>query len=133
MARLKKQYNVKWVLIDYIALLKDKPQSNDLERSGYISGAIHEIAKSLDVHILAITEMTKAGQTGTVDGQAALAGHRRLAYDADMSAIIRKPKNDNVTQVMMTWEKFREGAAGNKIIFDKVNGFAYFREADNQA
>ena len=103
-ARLR-SHNVKFVLIDYEALLNDQGEEN--ERTAKISDQINAIAKDMQVAILTINDQTKAGMKGKTKGQAALAGSRRVIYNADVVMFLRKTDTEN--EYLLEIEKYREG------------------------
>ena len=127
-ARLKATANIGWVLIDYMGLLKDDPRMEANERSAVISDRVHDIAKDMDVAIVAVHDMTKAGMTGQVSGQAGLAGSRRVMYNADAILFLKLEKLDDPTSLRLEWAKFREDAADRFIRLARISGQAAFTE-----
>ena len=103
-ARLR-SHDVKMVLIDYEALLNDQGEEN--ERTARISDQINAIAKDMQVAILTINDQTKAGMTGQTKGQAAVAGSRRVIYNADVVMFLKKTATEN--EYLLEIEKYREG------------------------
>jgi len=127
-ARLK-THNVQLVLIDYEALLNDAGEEN--ERTARISDQINAIAKDLQVAIITINDQTKAGMTGQTKGQAALAGSRRVIYNADVVMFLRSMENEN--EFLLDIEKFREGDTDELVdILVRPTGMATFREREIQ-
>lgn len=126
LARLK-QYGIRWCLIDYMPLLKDEPSLRDIERTALLSDRLHDIAKDLSISMLVISDMTKAGISGEVRGQAALAGNRRVSYNADQIVLLTKTQQDNI--YLLKWEKFRDDDSGSAAIkLTRVPGFPVFAE-----
>ena len=103
-ARLR-SHDVRLVLIDYEALLNDQGEEN--ERTARISDQINAIAKDMQVSILTINDQTKAGMTGQTKGQAAVAGSRRVIYNADVVMFLKKTATEN--EYLLEIEKYREG------------------------
>ena len=126
LARLKDR-GIGWVIIDYLGLLKDDQDKDEIERSAAISDRVHDIAKDLDLAIIAVHDMTKASVTGQVSGQAGLAGSRRVMYNADMTAFLRKGKGEN--ELYLSWEKFREDSPKRRIKLEQRPGFPMFTES----
>jgi len=123
-ARLK-THDLKFVLIDYEALLQHPGE--ETERTAKISDAINAIAKDLQVAILTINDQTKAGITGQTKGQAALAGSRRVIYNADVVIFLRKLESEN--EYILEIEKFREGDTNElSDVLVKPVGIPSFRE-----
>lgn len=124
--RLKQYYGVKVCMVDYEGLLGDSPDQRDENvRSKIISKRVHDIAKDLDLAVLAIGDMTKEGIKGQVRGQGAVAGTARALHDADQIIVISKIEN-NENMVRLTWEKMREGAADRFVDLVKINGYPMF-------
>jgi len=119
-------HGVGWCIIDYMALLKDEPGLPETERMGLISDRVHDIAKDLDIAIIALHDMTKGAQTGVVKGQAGLAGHRRVGYNADQTAFLRETKDKNIFN--LEWEKFREDSPDRVLQLRRVPGFPAYAE-----
>lgn len=127
-ARLK-THGIEWVIIDYLALLKDCQDLDEVSRSGIVSDRIHAIAKDLNVAVIAIHDMTKGAQNGDIKGQAGLSGHRRVGYNADMTAFLRSTKDPNIFSLQ--WEKFREDSPSRFINLRRVPGFPAYAEMRN--
>lgn len=125
--RLKEYFGIQLVMIDYEGLLSDALERDDISRSKLISKRLHDIAKDLDVAVLAIGDMTKEGIKGTVKGQGAAAGPARALHDADQIIIVRKSEDN--TSVRLTWEKQREGEADRFVDLVRVKGFPMFANA----
>jgi replicative DNA helicase len=127
-ARLK-THGIGWIIIDYLALLKDSPDVDEVERSGLISDRVHDIAKDLDLAVIAIHDMTKAGMTGMHTGQAGLSGSRRVSYNADMTAFLRKTDQPDIFN--LEWAKFREDTPDRYLPLRRVPGFPAYAEVAN--
>ena len=127
-ARLK-THGIGWVIIDYLALLKDGQNMDEIARSGIISDRVHDIAKDMNLAVVAIHDMTKAGMTGQVSGQAGLSGSRRVSYNADMTAFLRS--TDDVNLFNLEWAKFREDSSDRFLPLRRVPGFPAYAEIAN--
>lgn len=127
-ARLKAEHEIGWVLIDYMSLLKDDPHLDSIERSALISDRVHDLAKDFDVSVLAVQDMTKAGVTGQVQGQAGLAGSRRVMYNADSILFLRSEETATGERYKLEWAKYREDSADRFIRLQRINGQAAFTE-----
>jgi replicative DNA helicase len=127
LARLKAEHDIGWVLIDYMGLLKDEPHLDSTERSALVSDRVHDLAKDFNVSVLAVHDMTKAGVTGAVQGQAGLAGSRRVMYNAD-SIIFIKPVEGSAEDFKLEWAKFREDSADRYLSLRRISGQAAFTE-----
>jgi len=123
-ARLK-THGIGWVLVDYMALLKDEGGKDDNERVGIISARLHDIAKSLDVAMIVISDMTKDSWSND-KGQAALAGSRKISYNSDMTALLKKTKTDDIFN--LEWVKYREDDPERVLPLRRVPGFPAYAE-----
>lgn len=109
--RLKQAHGIKVAVIDYEDLLKDiVPGTNENQLSAIRSSRVHDIAVDLDIALVVLDDMVKAGMRGEIDGQTALAGSGKKMHDADEIIIMRRAK-ENSRIVQLTWEKNREGSA----------------------
>ena len=124
-ARLK-THGIGWIIVDYLSLLKDGGDVTEAERSGLISDRMHDIAKDLDLAVIAIHDMTKAGMTGQISGQAGLSGSRRVSYNADMTAFLRTTDNKDIFN--LEWAKFREDTPDRYLPLRRVPGFPAYAE-----
>lgn len=123
--RLKDEHGIRLVVIDYEALLTDSEGWNDIDRSTVISRRVHGIAKDLDLAILSIGDMVKAGMTGERRGQAAAAGSGKSLHDRDEIMIMRTDDGDQEI-VFITWEKNREGSAKRGFKLLRAKGYPAF-------
>jgi replicative DNA helicase len=122
--KLKDNFGVELVVVDYEGLLGDLPDKDYVQRTSTISQRVHDIAKDLDVALLSLSSMTKEGIKGTQKGQAAVAGAADNLHDADEIIVIRKGTAENT--VTLTWEKNREGSGDNFVSLVKKPGFPVF-------
>lgn len=128
--RLVDKYGVELVVIDYEGLLGDNPEKEENARTKLISKRLHDIAKDLNLAVVAIGDMTKEGIKGSVKGQAAIAGTARSLHDADQIVVIRKTEQANV--VRLTWEKMREGEGDRFVDLVRVPGFPMFKSIERR-
>ena len=124
LARLK-THGIGWALVDYMALLKDEGGKDDNERVGIISARLHDIAKDLDIAMVVISDMTKDAW-GNDKGQAGLAGSRKISYNSDMTALLKKTKTDDIFN--LEWVKYREDDPERVLPLRRVPGFPAYAE-----
>lgn len=111
-SRLIAQEGVRWFVLDYHDLLKDKVGESSNDRSVFITQELHGICKDLDVAGLVIQSMNKAGFFGK-PGLANLSGSSKLPYTTDNVAFLIPDENENSNIVNLVWDKVREGT-GNR-------------------
>jgi replicative DNA helicase len=127
LARQREDFDIKWFVLDYLALLKDNKGRDDIERTAWLSSEIHGICKDLRLAGIIIHSMNKQGVRENNGSQSDLSGSVRVIYDADQ--IITMKRNQSVeNQVDLYWSKYREGQLPNKpvsiIKFDGIPAFA---------
>lgn len=125
--RLKEYHGIEVAVVDYEGLLSDQPDKDFVQRSTLISKRVHDIAKDLDICLLSISDMTKAGIAGAQAGQAAVAGTARTLHDADEIILMQKSSAPN--SVVLQWGKNREGEADRFVTLIKRPGFPVFSNA----
>lgn len=127
LARLREDHGIRWFVLDYLKLLKDRVGKDDTERTAWLSAEVHDICKDLNLAGLVIHSMNKSGVRERTGNQSDLAGSVQVLYDADQIIfMLRDEKYENV--IHLKWAKFREGempTAG--IQLSKLPGFPGFR------
>ncbi len=125
LTRLKLQNKIEWFLLDYLMLLKDRYGSNEIERQNYISIAVKDICKDLDLAGLVINSVNKVGQAS---------GSNQIQHDVDNNIKMEKsgqntPVTENNPLIDLVWDKQREGVGGARIMtLIKKPGFPCFYE-----
>jgi len=122
--RLIEYHGVEVVGLDYEALLSD-PGPTENERRSLISDRVHAICKDLDVAMISVGDMTKAGIRGETRGQGSMAGTAHELHNADSIVIMRRVEN-NPNLINLTWEKLREGDGDRSMQLLKLPGIPAF-------
>jgi replicative DNA helicase len=130
--RLKDECGVKLVVIDYEALLSDGEEMDETPRSTMIAKRVHSIAKDLDLAILSIGDMLKAGMNGAVKGQAVAAGSGKSLHDRDEIMVMRTDESNEMV-VNIKWEKMREGEGKRIMKLMKSPGYPSFMDVATPA
>lgn len=127
LARLREDHGIKWFVLDYLKLLKDRVGKDDTERTAWLSAEVHDICKDLNLAGLVIHSMNKAGVRERTGSQADLSGSVQVLYDADQIVfMMRDEKYENI--IHLKWAKFREGEMPSSgIELSKLPGFPGFR------
>jgi hypothetical protein len=97
-ARLKRDYGIKWFLVDYAGLLKDEGRTM-IERENSISQGLHDIAKDFELAGVIVEQMNKAGK---------LYGSVQKEYDADVVLAIEHPQDAPRDKKLLRVHKARE-------------------------
>ena len=96
--RLKMQYNIKMVIIDYLQLMTaggSKGQGNREQEISSISRSIKEIAKELNVPIIALSQLSRSVEQRGGDKKPILSDLREsgaIEQDADIVSFIYRPE-----------------------------------------
>jgi len=125
--RLKETSKVQWFILDYLMLLKDSYGNSEIERQNYMSIAIKDICKDLDMAGIIINSVNKQGITS---------GSKQIQHDMDTIINMEDSKrNTPATQdnplVDIIFNKQREGDGSNRILtLVKKPGFPMFQEVE---
>ena len=144
--RLKMQHNIEMVIIDYLQLMsaKDgKGTGNREQEISTISRSIKEIAKELNIPIIALAQLSRSVETRGGDKKPILSDLREsgaIEQDADIVGFLYRPEyygfatdednnsNRGIGEVIIA--KHRNGSTGNiKLRF--VQEFAKFENLEN--
>ena len=90
LARLKALHKVKWFVIDYLLLLGDVPNLEEIQRTQIISRNVKLICRSLNIPGILIHSMNKAGIDSRLPEQTALRGSGQVSYDADLIVFLNE-------------------------------------------
>jgi replicative DNA helicase len=121
LTRLKMQYHIEWFLLDYLMLLKDRYGSNENERQNFISIAVKDLCKDLDLAGIVINSVNKQSQAS---------GSMQIQHDFDNNIKMEEKKDGiNNPTYDLIWEKQREGLGSQRILtLSKKAGFPQFGE-----
>lgn len=126
LTRLKELNKIKWFAVDYIQLLRDRYGKDDSERIGFISIALKNICKDLQLSGLVINSMVKSEMESATPGLSGMRGSGQLVYDADVVLyLVEDPDNKNF--VKLHFSKFREDTPERFIKLKKDNDFPMFK------
>jgi replicative DNA helicase len=125
LAKLKEQKNIKWFMLDYMDLLKDRYGRDEIERMKWISTQIHDICKDLQLAGLIIQSMTKSGMKDNDGSQANLSGASKVMYDADQ-IIFMMHDDDEPTIYRLKWGKMRNGNPPDEVLLFRPVGTPRF-------
>jgi len=125
LVRLKEQHNIKWFVVDYIQLLRDRYGKDDSERIGFISIALKNICKDLQLSGLVINSMVKSEMESSTPGLSGMRGSGQLVYDADVIIYLVEDQDKNF--VKLHFSKFREDTPERFIKLKKDKEFPIFK------
>jgi len=104
--RLKSQYDIQMIIIDYLQLMHGKGEGgggNREQEIGSISRALKSVAKELDVPVLALSQLSRAvenrpGQNGKRPLLSDLRESGSIEQDADMVLFLYRPEYYGITE-----------------------------------
>jgi len=100
--RLKQQHNIQLIIIDYLQLMSSGGKSGNREQEiSNISRSIKEIAKELDVPIIALSQLSRSVETRGGDKRPMLSDLRdsgAIEQDADIVSFIYRPEYYQLTE-----------------------------------
>ena len=104
--RLKSQYDIQMVIIDYLQLMHGKGEGgggNREQEIGSISRALKSVAKELNVPVLALSQLSRAvenrpGQNGKRPLLSDLRESGSIEQDADMVLFLYRPEYYGITE-----------------------------------
>lgn len=144
--RLKMQYDIQLIIIDYLQLMSaggGKGQGNREQEISTISRSIKEIAKELNVPVIALSQLSRSVETRGGDKRPILSDLREsgaIEQDADIVSFIYRPEYYQITQDEngesnlgvgeIIVAKHRNGATDN-VRLRFIGEFARFENLDN--
>jgi replicative DNA helicase len=144
--RLKMQYNIEMVIIDYLQLVTaggSKGAGNREQEISSISRTIKEIAKELNVPVLALSQLSRSVEQRGGDKRPQLSDLREsgaIEQDADIVSFIYRPQyygfhtnedgssNEGVGEIILA--KHRNGETGT-VRLRFINEYARFDNLEN--
>lgn len=101
--RLKAQHNIQLLMIDYLQLMSggDTGKGNREQEIAYISRSLKNIAKELDIPVIALSQLSRAVETRGGDKKPQLSDLREsgsIEQDADMVMFLYRPEYYGITQ-----------------------------------
>lgn len=144
--RLKMQHNIELVIIDYLQLMSvgdAKGSGNRVQDISTISRSIKEIAKEINVPIIALSQLSRSVETRGGDKRPILSDLREsgaIEQDADIVSFIYRPEyygitedenglpNDGIGEIIIA--KHRNGSL-DTVKLQFIGEFALFKNLDN--
>lgn len=142
-ARLKADHGVQLIVIDYLQLMSGEGEGNREQEIANISRSLKGIAKSLDIPIIALAQLSRTVETRGGDKRPVLSDLREsgsIEQDADMVIFITRPEYYKITAdekgelipgaTDITIAKYRNGATGGTYV-KFIGKYTTFRHVDS--
>jgi replicative DNA helicase len=138
--RLKMEHGLGFLVVDYLQLMEGRSNENRVQEISEISRALKQLAKEIDVPVLALSQLSRAveNRSPAIPKLADLRESGSIEQDADIVMFIyRKSKDktrdcpeDEKNLVELHIEKHRNGPTGivnlffdeNKVTFRSMDG-----------
>ena len=118
--RLQIEHGLKFLIVDYLQLIKGRNLENRVQEVSEISQNLKNLARELKIPVLAISQLSRAvEQRGTRKPQLAdLRESGAIEQDADVVMFIWREDTEHPEQVTLDIQKHRNGPTGEiKLIF----------------
>lgn len=99
--RLKAKYNIDFIVIDYLQLMRGEKGGNREQEISSITQSLKALAKLLDIPIIALSQLSRAVETRGGDKKPQLSDLREsgsIEQDADMVMFLYRPEYYGITQ-----------------------------------
>lgn len=141
--RLKAQNNIQMIIVDYLQMMSggEVGKGNREQEIAYISRSLKNLAKELDVPVIALAQLSRAVETRGGDKKPQLSDLREsgsIEQDADLVMFLYRPEYYGITQDengMTTKElgeviiaKHRNGSTNTSVKLRFINKFTKFTE-----
>lgn len=121
--RMVRVHGCRLICIDYIQLVQVRGLTNDYERVSHASMAIKNLARELNVPIIAAAQLSRSGDEGKRARKPRLSDFKnsgQIEQDADTAILIYRKGDERDEQTWLCVEKNRDGAKKDvQVHFDK--------------
>lgn len=133
LAKRKQKDNVAWFILDYMYLLRDAGNRDEIEATTQISIGVKKMCKSLELAGISIHSLNKQGMDTGNAKKSMLRGSGQMVYDADVIMLIARdeqfPMQRNITLVK---GREIESTSTPKFSLVQTKGFPFFGSASKE-
>jgi replicative DNA helicase len=113
--RLQAEHGLKFIIVDYLQLIKGRGQENRVQEVSEISQGLKNLARELKVPVLSLSQLNRSVENRTGSKKPMLADLREsgaIEQDADVVMFIYREDAENMEAVKLDIQKHRNGSTG---------------------
>lgn len=114
--RLQAEHGLKFIIVDYLQLIKGRGQENRAQEVSEISQGLKNLARELKVPVLSLSQLNRSVENRTGSKKPMLADLREsgaIEQDADVVMFIYREDSENMEAVKLDIQKHRNGSTGD--------------------
>lgn len=114
--RLQAEHGLKFIIVDYLQLIKGRGQENRVQEVSEISQGLKNLARELKVPVLSLSQLNRSVENRTGSKKPMLADLREsgaIEQDADVVMFIYREDSENMEAVKLDIQKHRNGSTGD--------------------
>lgn len=118
--RLQMEYGIKLIIIDYLQLIHGRGLENRVQEVSEISQALKNIARELNIPVIALAQLSRAVESRGGSGRPVLSDLRdsgSIEQDADVVMFLYRPDSENRESINLSIAKHRNGPTGELALY----------------
>lgn len=118
--RLQMEHGVRLIIVDYLQLIHGRNLENRVQEVSEISQALKNMARELKIHVLALSQLSRAVEQRGGNNRPQLSDLREsgaIEQDADVVMFLYREDDDNRQNIKLSISKHRNGPTGELDLF----------------